>query len=56
MICVSYLPGISDCGLDSELIFFLHVTLLELTDAPLHQTGRRVPDLIRHADDRTAVT
>ncbi|WP_175795890.1 Tn3 family transposase [Burkholderia anthina] len=36
-----------------ELIFFLHVTLLELTDALLYQTGRRVSDLVRHAYDRT---
>lgn len=36
-----------------ELIFFLRVTLLELTDALLHQTGRRVSDLVRHAYDRT---
>ncbi|MDN7535659.1 hypothetical protein QZM30_37200 [Burkholderia orbicola] len=38
-----------------ELIFFLHVTLLELTDAQLYQTGRRVSDLVRHAYDRTTV-
>ena len=38
-----------------ELIFFLHVTLLELTDALLYQTGRRVSDLVRHAYDRTTV-
>ncbi|TDG02544.1 Tn3 family transposase [Paraburkholderia guartelaensis] len=38
-----------------ELIFFLHVTLLELTDALLYQTGRRVSDLVRQAYDRTTV-
>lgn len=38
-----------------ELIFFLHVTLLELTDVLLYQTGRRVWDLVRHAYDRTTV-
>ncbi|KWN16841.1 hypothetical protein WT83_14145 [Burkholderia territorii] len=32
-----------------ELIFLLHVTLLELTDALLYQTGHRVSDLVRHA-------
>nr|WP_232440939.1 hypothetical protein [Burkholderia ubonensis] len=37
------------------LIFFLHVALLELTDALLYQTGRRVSDLVRHAYDRTTV-
>ncbi|EDT41962.1 hypothetical protein [Burkholderia ambifaria] len=36
-----------------ELIFFLHVTLLELIDSLLYQTGRRVSDLVRHAYDRT---
>ncbi|MBS2132233.1 Tn3 family transposase (plasmid) [Burkholderia thailandensis] len=36
-----------------ELIFFLRVTLLELTDALLYQTGRRVSDLVRQAYDRT---
>jgi TnpA family transposase len=38
-----------------ELIFFLRVTLLELTDALLYQTGRRVSDLVRQAYDRTTV-
>jgi TnpA family transposase len=38
-----------------ELIFFLRVTLLELTDALLCQTGRRVSDLVRQAYDRTTV-
>ena len=36
-----------------ELVFFLRVTLLELTDSLLYQTGRRVCDLVRHAYDRT---
>jgi TnpA family transposase len=36
-----------------ELIFFLRVTLLELTDVLLYQTGRRVSDLVRQAYDRT---
>ncbi|WP_155416567.1 hypothetical protein [Burkholderia vietnamiensis] len=34
---------------------FLHFTLLELTDALLYQTGRRVSDLVRHVYDRTTV-
>jgi hypothetical protein len=34
-------------------VFFLRVTLLELTDSLLYQTGRRVCDLVRHAYDRT---
>ncbi|MBB5499614.1 Tn3 family transposase [Paraburkholderia sp. MM5384-R2] len=38
-----------------ELIFFLRVTLLEMTDALLYQTGRRVSDLVRQAYDRTTV-
>ncbi len=39
-----------------ELIFFLRVTLLELTDAAATlQTGRRVSDLVRQAYDRTTV-
>lgn len=38
-----------------ELIFFLRVTLLELTDALLYQTGRRVSDLVRQAYDCTTV-
>ncbi|MFP3556991.1 Tn3 family transposase [Paraburkholderia sp. SIMBA_049] len=38
-----------------ELIFFLRVTLLELTDALLYQTGRRVSDLVRQAYDRTTI-
>lgn len=38
-----------------ELIFFLRVALLELTDALLYQTGRRVSDLVRQAYDRAMV-
>ena len=38
-----------------ELIFFLRVTLLELTDALLYQAGRRVSDLVRQAYDRTTI-
>jgi hypothetical protein len=38
-----------------ELIFFLRITLLELTDALLYQAGRRVSDLVRQAFDRTTV-
>ncbi|MNS89109.1 hypothetical protein D3C72_1231100 [compost metagenome] len=37
-----------------ELVFFLHVTLLELTDSLLYQTGRRVSDLVRHAYNKTS--
>jgi TnpA family transposase len=36
-----------------ELVFFLRVTLLELTDSLLYQTGRRVSDLVRHAYEKT---
>jgi TnpA family transposase len=36
-----------------ELVFFLRVTLLELTDSLLYLTGRRVSDLVRQAYDRT---
>ncbi|MBX3765216.1 Tn3 family transposase, partial [Burkholderia cepacia] len=36
-----------------ELVFFLRVTLLELTDAMLYQTGRRVSDLVRQAYNKT---
>ncbi|MGU2419716.1 Tn3 family transposase [Burkholderia cenocepacia] len=36
-----------------ELVFFLRVTLLELTDSLLYQTGRRVSDLVRQAYERT---
>ncbi|MDR5822477.1 hypothetical protein [Caballeronia sp. LZ043] len=38
-----------------ELICFLRVTLLDLTDALLYQTGRRISDLVRQAYDRTTV-
>ncbi|XUT89554.1 hypothetical protein SGO26_29545 (plasmid) [Cupriavidus metallidurans] len=37
-----------------ELVFFLHITLLELTDSLLYQMGRRVSDLVRQAYNRTA--
>nr|WP_257993276.1 Tn3 family transposase [Cupriavidus pauculus] len=36
-----------------ELTFFLRVTLLELTDSLLYQTGRRVSDLVRRAYEKT---
>jgi len=36
-----------------ELLFFLRVTLLELTDAMAYQAGRRVSDLIRQAYNKT---
>jgi TnpA family transposase len=36
-----------------ELVFFLRVTLLELTDAILYQTGRRASDLVRQAYNKT---
>ncbi|MDN7631626.1 Tn3 family transposase [Burkholderia cenocepacia] len=36
-----------------ELVFFLRVTLLELTDSLLYQTGRRVSDLVRQAYEKT---
>lgn len=36
-----------------ELVFFLRVTLLELTDSVIYQAGRRVSDLVRQAYDKT---
>ena len=36
-----------------ELVFFLRVTLLELTDAMAYQSGRRVSDLVRRAYNKT---
>lgn len=36
-----------------ELVFFLRVTLLELTDSVIYQSGRRVSDLVRQAYDKT---
>nr|WP_240746015.1 DUF4158 domain-containing protein [Cupriavidus oxalaticus] len=36
-----------------EVVFFLRVTLLELTDSLLYQIGRRVSDLVRHAYNKT---
>jgi hypothetical protein len=38
-----------------EMIFFLRMTLLEMTDALLYQTGHRISDLVRQAYDRTTV-
>ena len=35
-----------------EMICFLRVTLLELTDTLMYMTGRRVNDLVRHASNR----
>lgn len=35
-----------------EIICFLRVTLLELTDTLMYMTGRRVNDLLRHASNR----
>nr|WP_255519769.1 hypothetical protein [Cupriavidus sp. IK-TO18] len=35
------------------MVFFLRVTLLELTDSLLYQIGRRVSDLVRHAYNKT---
>ncbi|MCK4140392.1 Tn3 family transposase [Ralstonia pseudosolanacearum] len=36
-----------------ELVFFLRVTLLELTDAMVYQSGRRISDLVRQAYNKT---
>lgn len=36
-----------------ELVFFLRVTLLELTDSAMYQSGRRVADLVRQAYHKT---
>ncbi len=38
-----------------ELVFFLRITLLELTDSVIYQAGRRVSDLVRQAYDKTQV-
>jgi hypothetical protein len=38
-----------------EMICFLRVTLLELTDTLMYMTGRRVNDLVRHASKRVTV-
>ena len=34
-------------------MFFLRVTLLELTDAMVYQSGRRISDLVRQAYNKT---
>lgn len=44
---------LSDSTLVIELVFFLRITLLELTDTVIYQSGRRVSDLVRHAYDKT---
>lgn len=36
-----------------EVVCFLRITLLELTDAALFQTGRRISDLMRQASGKT---
>lgn len=36
-----------------EMVCFLRVTLLELTDSVIYQAGRRVSDLVRQAYDKT---
>ena len=36
-----------------ELVFFLRITLLELTNSVIYQAGRRVSDLVRQAYDKT---
>lgn len=36
-----------------ELVFFLRITLLELTDSAMYQSGRRVADLVRQAYHKT---
>lgn len=36
-----------------ELVFFLRISLLELTDMVIYQSGRRVSDLVRQAYDKT---
>lgn len=38
-----------------EIVCFLRMVLLELTDSALFQTGRRVSDLLRQASERTRV-
>jgi TnpA family transposase len=39
-----------------EVICFLRVTLLDLTDTLMYLTGRRVNDLVRHASNRVVAT
>ena len=40
---------------DIELVFFLRVTLLELSDSAIFQSGWRVSDLVRRAYDKTQI-
>ena len=44
---------LSESSQTIELVFFLRVTLLELTDAVIYQAGRRVSDFVRQAYDKT---
>ncbi|UUZ63694.1 hypothetical protein LP414_32650 [Polaromonas sp. P1(28)-13] len=44
---------LSDSSQIIELVFFLRVSLLELTDMVIYQSGRRVSDLVRQAYDKT---
>lgn len=44
---------IKEAAATIELVFFLRVTLLELTDSAMYQSGRRVSDLIRQAYHKT---
>lgn len=44
---------LTDSSQAIELIFFLRITLLELTDGLMYQSARRVSDLVRHAYEKT---
>lgn len=44
---------VKDTTATIELVFFLRVTLLELSDSAIYQSGRRVSDLVRTAYGKT---
>lgn len=45
----------AESGQIIELVFFLRITLLELTDTVIYQAGRRVSDMVRQAYDKTQI-
>lgn len=44
---------LKDSSATIEVVFFLRVTLFELSDSAIYQSGRRVSDLVRHAYNKT---
>lgn len=46
---------LAESGQIIELVFFLRITLLELTDTVIYQAGRRVSDMVRQAYDKTQI-